>query len=73
MKYVILFTETPFMEGSFANIIEAYEAKEKLISRFPKLRLEIAEVSDTFKITHDMNWKNYEDILQKAYDEEYED
>ena len=73
MKYVILFTEPPFMEGSYANLIEAYEAKEKLVSRFPKLRLEIAEVSDTFKVTYDMNWKNYEDILQKAYDEEYED
>ena len=73
MKCVILFTETPFMEGSYSNLIEAYDAKEQLLKRFPKLRLEIAEVSDTFKITHDMNWKNYEDILQKAYDEEYED
>ena len=73
MKYVILFTETPFMEGSYSNLIEAYEAKEKLLKRFPKLRLEIAEVSDTFKITYDMNWKNYADVLQKAYDEEYGD
>ena len=73
MKCVILFTETLFMEGSYSNLIEAYEAKEKLLKRFPKLRLEIAEVSDTFKITYDMNWKNYADVLQKAYDEEYGD
>ena len=73
MSYVILFTGTPLMDGKYTHIEAAYDAKERFVRRFPKLRFDIAQVSDKFNLHDDIFWGNYQERLRQVHDEEDED
>ena len=73
VSYVILFTGTPLMDGKYTHIEAAYDAKERFIRRFPKLRFDIAQVGDKFDLSDDIFWANYKERLEQVYDEDDED
>jgi len=73
MSYVILFTGTPLMDGKYTHIEAAYDAKERFVRRFPKLRFDIVQVDDRFNLSYDIFWANYKARLEQVHDEDDED
>ena len=62
-NYVVLLSGTPFMDGKYSSMHDAYSAQEHIRSVYPKQRLDIIQVLDSFDVTNDIFWSDNQDEL----------
>ena len=55
-KYDILFLGTPYIDGHYDSVQDAYEAKETHIKNFPNIDLAIVKTINEIRLGKDLFW-----------------
>jgi hypothetical protein len=67
-KYDILFLGTPFIDGHYDSIQDAYSAKETHIKNFPSINLAIVKTIHEIKLGKNIFWIPNKDKIQAFND-----
>lgn len=67
-KYDILFLGTPFIDGHYDSIQDAYSAKESHIGKFPNIEFAIVKTIHEIKLGKNIFWIPNKDKIQAFND-----
>ena len=67
-KYDILFLGTPFIDGHYDSIQDAYSAKESHIGKFPNIGFAIVKTIHEIKLGKNIFWIPNKDKIQAFND-----